>query len=306
MIEHVTIVIPTCNRVRALKALLDSLEAMICPDSVAVEIAVVNNASTDGTAKMLVEEAGRSRRYPITILNESRRGKAHAVNLGLTRGKGDLFLILDDDVSVDPCCLTAHLDAYSNHSFVAMQGKVLPGKDEHGQAAEIEAIRQYNIPVVDHGSAITEIRGFIGTNVSLLRSVTTRVGLFDVRLGPGASGFSEDTEFSRRIRQAGFRIGYTPHAVVYHELNSARYGRSYARTVQYRKGISRSIYRQDSLLFNIIPKLLGQCFRYALYRLIGNTDKTYKTEGSIMKSWGHLAGRLRKLSDRTPRSGTTD
>jgi hypothetical protein len=50
------------------------------------------------------------------------------------------------------------------------------------------------------------------------------VGFFDSRLGPGAAGFSEDTEYSIRIRNAGFKIGYTPGAIVYHELNPKRYG----------------------------------------------------------------------------------
>lgn len=58
--------------------------------------------------------------------------------------------------------------------------------------------------------------------MSFKGEVWERVGLFDLRLGPGASGFSEDTEFSIRICKAGFKIGYTPHAVVYHELNPER------------------------------------------------------------------------------------
>src|SRR5207245_695562 len=44
-----------------------------------------------------------------------------------------------------------------------------------------------------------------------------------------------------RVRKAGFRIGYAPHAVAYHELSPQRYGREYNRRVQYRKGMSRSI-----------------------------------------------------------------
>lgn len=298
MIERVNVVIPTYNRVRALKALLDSLEAANCPESIAVEIIVVNNGSADGTSEMLADETAKRRRYPITVLNESRRGKAHALNLGLTEGKGDLFLILDDDVSVDPCCLTAHLDVYRDHSFAAVQGKVLAGKDDKGREAELNQLRQYNIPVVDHGNEVVEIRGFIGTNVSFLRSVKDKVGLFDVRLGPGACGFSEDSEYSMRVRQAGFKIGYTPYAVVYHELNSTRYGRKYNRAVQYRKGISRSLYRHDPVVSKIVPNLLGQCLRYAIYYLIGNTDKVHKAEGGIMKSCGYLAGKLRKLHGR--------
>ena len=91
---------------------------------------------------------------------------------------------------------------------------------------------------------LVEFAAFTGTNISFKREVFEKVGLFDTRLGPGASGFSEDTEYSRRIRQVGFKIGYAPNAIVYHELNPERYGSSYNRKVQYRKGVSRSIYRE--------------------------------------------------------------
>jgi len=57
----------------------------------------------------------------------------------------------------------------------------------------------------------------------LKREVIKQVGLFYPRLGPGALGFSEDTEYSMRIRKAGFSIGYAPDAVVFHELRPERY-----------------------------------------------------------------------------------
>ena len=138
------------------------------------------------------------------------------------------------------------------------------------------------------------IRGLTGTNLSFQRSVMNAVGVFDVRLGPGAAGFSEDTEFSRRIRNAGFKIGYTPDAIVYHELNPNRYGRAYNREVEYRKGASRSIYRQDSILFRVLPNLAANCFRYGLYKALRLTQKADKTEGRIVKCWGYLMGKFQQ------------
>lgn len=130
--------------------------------------------------------------------------------------------------------------------------------------------------------------------MSFKGEVWERVGLFDLRLGPGASGFSEDTEFSNRICKAGFKIGYTPHAVVYHELNPARYGPAYNREVQYRKGTSRSIYRQDSILFRVLSNLAANCFCYGLYKALRLTQKAYKTEGRILKCWGYLMGKFQQ------------
>jgi GT2 family glycosyltransferase len=105
-------------------------------------------------------------------------------------------------------------------------------------------------------------------------------------------GFSEDTEYSIRLRRAGVKIGYSPGAIVYHELNPERYGRTYNRRVEYRKGVSRSIYRQDSIWFKVLPDLVVQCMRYGIYRLLGKTQKAYKTEGRILKCWGYLSGKF--------------
>jgi GT2 family glycosyltransferase len=96
-----------------------------------------------------------------------------------------------------------------------------------------------------------------------------------------------------RIRKAGFKIGYTPHAVVYHELNPNRYGRAYNRHVEYRKGMSRSLYRRDSMTFNVVPNLFANCLRLALYRSLGKPQKAYKTEGRLFKCLGYVAGKLR-------------
>ncbi|MGZ8496358.1 MAG: glycosyltransferase family 2 protein, partial [Candidatus Binatia bacterium] len=136
-----------------------------------------------------------------------------------------------------------------------------------------------------------------GTNMSFTRQVFDKVGFFDSRLGPGAAGFSEDTEYSIRIRNAGFRIGYTPGAIVYHELNPNRYGRAYNRMVEYRKGLSRSIYRHDSIAFRVMPNLVANSLRYGLYRIVGKSQKAYKTEGRIMKCCGYLMGKLRGVRD---------
>lgn len=265
-----------------------------------MEILVVDNGSVDGTLYLLEEERTKKRRYPLGLLEEREPGKARALNLGLRQARGDILFVIDDDVVVDRGCLIGHLDCYRTGGFDAVQGRVLPGVDSEGRPADPRRLRQYNIPIIDYGGEIREIRGLTGTNMSFKRQVFERVGFFDVRLGPGAAGFSEDTEYSMRIRKAGFRIGYTPHAIVYHELSPERYGRRYLREVQYRKGLSRSLYRRDSILFRVLPNLIANCARFAIYAVLGKAQKAYKTEGRIFKNLGYLAGKMRRGARREP------
>jgi len=289
----VSILIPTHNRAESLKRLLDSLEGSAGLEETPLEIIVINNHSTDATSQLLMEVLAEDRRFPILVLDEFKQGKSSALNLGLGRATGSLVLLLDDDVSVDRFCVAEHVAACKDGFFDAVQGKVLAGLDLKGEPADMARLREYNIPLVDHGDASCEIRGFTGTNVSLTRRVVDTVGLFDTRLGPGASGFSEDSEYSRRIRVTGFKIGYAPKAIVYHELNPERYGSSYNRQVQYRKGLSRSIYRKESLMLRILPDLIGSSFRYLAYKAMRRRQQAYKTEGRIMKCFGFLAGKFR-------------
>ena len=289
----VSILIPTHNRAASLKRLLDSLEASAGLEETPLEIIVVNNHSTDATSQLLMGVLAEDRRFPILVLDEFKHGKSWALNLGLGRVTGSLVLLLDDDVSVDRFCVAEHVAAYKDGFFDAVQGKVLAGLDPKGQPANMARLREYNIPTVDHGEASCEVRGFTGTNISFKREIFEKAGLFDTRLGPGASGFSEDTEYSRRVRENGFKIGYAPKAITYHELNPERYGSSYNRKVQYRKGLSRSIYRKESLMLRILPDLIGSSFRYLAYKATGRRQQAYKTEGRIMKCWGFLAGKFR-------------
>ena len=290
----ISVIVPTFNRASSVKRLMASFDALVCADSITAELLIVDNGSTDDTASVLAPSTSECTKFSLTVIREDRQGKSNALNRGLSLARGKILLIVDDDVVVHPLWLIKHVESYSVNSFDAVQGRVLPGVDLNGKPADPNKLREYNIPIIDYGDRSCEIRGLTGTNMSFKREVFEQVGFFHPWLGPGAAGFSEDTEYSIRIRKAGFKIGYTPHAIVFHELDPGRYGPAYNRMVEYRKGLSRSLYRQDSILFRVIPDLLANCLRYGLYRLLGKSQKAYKTEGRIMKCWGYLVGKIRR------------
>lgn len=297
---HASIIVPTFNREPSLHKLLTSLDSMECPDWASVELLIVDNGCTDGTPGLLREQQKKARQFSVKVLQEKQKGKARALNLGLASAAGSVLLVVDDDVVVHPEWLVKHLECYGRTPFGAIQGRVLPGVDPEGRPADPKRLREYNIPIVDYGDELLEIRGLTGSNMSFQRKVFEKVGLFDPRLGPGASGFSEDTEYSKRIRAAGFKIGYAPFAVVYHELDPRRYGRGYNRLVHYRKGLSRSLYRSESVAFHVLPDLVVNCIRLALYKALGRREKAYKTEGRIMRYWGVFLGRVQRKMGRRP------
>ena len=48
-----------------------------------------------------------------------------------------------------------------------------------GNHADRSRLREYNIPYIDYGEDIHEIRGLTGTNMSFTRQVLDKVGFFD-------------------------------------------------------------------------------------------------------------------------------
>lgn len=300
----ISIIVATYNRAKSLARLLASLDSLAGLDSTKLEVLIVDNDSADATKALLIEEQRRPRKFPLRVLHETRRGRSSALNHGLKACRGEIICLTDDDVVLDRDWIAGLLRSYSSTDFDVLQGRVLPGVDPEGKPADAKRLYSYNIPIVDRGENIREINALVGAHMTFRRTVLEKVGLLDPGLGVGASGFGEDTEFSGRVRAAGFSIGYTPHAVVYHELDPNRYGGRYNRRLRYRMGLSESLYTQASLPWNILPKLFKYSARVIFYRLTGQSRRAYKAEGRLIKSWGYLMGRWKQnqRGEKNPRS----
>lgn len=86
---RVSVIVPTFNRSAYIEECLDSLLSQTAPP---FEIIVVDDGSEDDTATRLSAYEGR-----ITYLYKTNGGKASAINLGLTKARGDLIWFFDDD-----------------------------------------------------------------------------------------------------------------------------------------------------------------------------------------------------------------
>ncbi|WP_228430962.1 glycosyltransferase family 2 protein [Baekduia soli] len=97
-----SVVVPTHQRRDQLDAVLDELLANVAP----AELVIVDDGSTDGTAEMLAARAAREPRLrPIAQANQ---GAGAARLAGVRHARGEVVVLLDDDVVPAPGVVARH------------------------------------------------------------------------------------------------------------------------------------------------------------------------------------------------------
>ncbi|MBI4484654.1 MAG: glycosyltransferase family 2 protein [Acidobacteria bacterium] len=103
---RVSVVIPNYNCARFLPETLESVFAQTCPD---VEIIVVDDGSTDGSAALLERYADRVR-----VIHQENRGVSAARNRGIRESRGAFVAFLDADDLWQPEKLEKQLRLFAN------------------------------------------------------------------------------------------------------------------------------------------------------------------------------------------------
>jgi GT2 family glycosyltransferase len=224
--RSVSVVVCTRDRPEDLRRCLASIAAC---DPRPAEVIVVDNApSTDATSALV-------REFPqVRYLREPRPGLSHARNAGARAASGDVVAYTDDDVEVRPDWVGSLAGPFADPSVACVTGIVIPA--DLGSAAACT----FEFDVGGFGRELAARRfdaGFLrrrwwqspdvwqigaGANMAIRRSALAQVGLFDTRLGAGASGCSEDSELWFRLLRAGLACHYDPGVVVFHHHRSDR------------------------------------------------------------------------------------
>ncbi len=203
----------------------------------------------------------------LTHFHDARPGKCRIQNRAIAGTRGEIVALLDDDLTAGARYLDAVEKFFEEHpEFAAMAGRILPAEDPVAKVGENAVY--LDLPIFDKGEACQEVRGVLGANMAFRRSVLEAAGPFDERLGPGAGGHEEETEMSQRLRRMGFRIGYAPNAVVYHEVDPARANRDRFIRISRERGRCRMLHENHSA-FDIAVKNLVAGARLAIARGLG-------------------------------------
>jgi GT2 family glycosyltransferase len=284
----ITVIIPTKNRCELIRELLNSLENLRGLTRIQPNIIVGDNASADSTPKM-VEMRKTSFPTELILLNVASPGKSAVLNQAIRRSTGEVLAFLDDDVVVDSSWLE-EIDNFfkSNPAHCVGQGKIRTGLGDSPDPEVRRLLQRYRtIPQLEFSSDIGDLHSLNGANIAIRRTVFDRVGYFDERLGPGASGTSEDVELAQRIRKAGIKIAYMPRALVYHRVDRERLTEKYFKQTHWRQGASRFLMKKRSSA-EIICNLIRASGQYGYFTLFGKERDRYRSKGRIYHYLGMM------------------
>jgi GT2 family glycosyltransferase len=201
---------------------------------------------------------------------------------------GGTLAFLDDDVMVDPEWLGAVERFCRSGKYPVGQGRILlQPPDAEDPQVQLLLQRYRTIPYLNFSIETEEVHSLNGANFVISRDILRNLGGFDERLGPGASGTSEDVELSRRIQKAGYRIGYMREAAVYHNVDRTRLTEEYFKSSHRRQGHSRNLMKPRGTA-HILFNLSRASIQYMLYSLTGQERKRYRNKGRMHHYRGML------------------
>ena len=199
--RRVSIVIPAFNEEERLGQTLASLEMLDYPKDL-YEVIVVNDGSSDGTARVAAQYADG--RHVILIDNQENKGKAASLNDGIERATGEFIACMDADSQPRPDVLKKTLPYFSNKAVgaVTVTVKVQSAKSLLHKLVDLEYIIGLSLflKVMSLFDCVIVTPGpFSIYRADLLR----KLGGFD------RQNIVEDMEIAYRIHREGFRIEHS-------------------------------------------------------------------------------------------------
>jgi GT2 family glycosyltransferase len=185
-----------------------------------VEIIVVDNASTDGSADLIKM---RFREVKL-IVNDRNLGYGGGNNVGIQASHGKYIMILNNDARIDPDCIKElKRSIEKDKRYGACASKILlDGKGNLLDAAGITIYRdglsigRGRLENADRYQREEEVFFASGCACLLRKEMLDDIGLFDEDF----FAYADDTDMGWRAQLAGWKCIYNPKAIVYH-LHSA-------------------------------------------------------------------------------------
>jgi len=275
----VSIIVITYNAKDDLK---ECLQSLVTQDYSEIEIIVVNDASTDGTAE-LVEDFIKTANSDITVVtNRTNLGVAGSRNAGIRHAKGDVIAFTDSDCVADHDWVSELVRSYECNDVAAVGGKILD--------ARMAGI--WNVTNKGHDFVASQ-EGYVpfikGCNMSF-KGDLLRGYMFNDEIKYGY----EELLLCDSLTDNGYKIYYNPRAVVHHKhrtsleaLLKQKYLRGMSSVWYLRKRNMFFMYRRHFILLLVLILLpliiVNKLFMYPAIVLLSIFSLSLLREEIIFK-----------------------
>jgi N-acetylglucosaminyl-diphospho-decaprenol L-rhamnosyltransferase len=217
------------------------------PTGASHELLVLDNASDDGSAEAARHWAARSGQFgdSLRLVERDRRaGKAENDSLLLREAQGELCLLLNEDSELQPGATAALIEALRADPEAAVAGAQLFDADGRPLAcawrlpglgtALAGALFLHRPLVTQSGGGETRAVGWVQSAAMLVRrQAAEQVSYLD----PKFFVYSDETDFCKRLADAGWRILHVPAArAVHHEQLATDRSAGARRVVEFHRG----------------------------------------------------------------------
>ena len=240
-----------------LMACLDAI-ARHHPAGMEHEVLVLDNASDDGSADAVRARGGRVR----LVALDRREGKAAADSRLLREATGRYCLLLNEDSEVEAGCARALVEALEADPCAAVAGAQLLTRDgvptacawrlpDAGWALAAALFLHRPYAVQSRGRSLRPV-GWVQSSAMLVRrEAAAGVDWLD----PAFFVYSDETDFCKRLHDAGWRILFAPGArAVHHDQLSTDAAAMRRRIVEFHRGRDRYLRRHVSPLTRLLWK----------------------------------------------------
>ena len=208
------------NQRELLLACLDAIERT-APPGVEREVLLLDNASDDGSAAA-VEALGRPDLRLIAL--GRRTGKAENDSTLLKQARGRYCLLLNEDAELQSGAVEALIDALDRDAHAASAAARLIGADGRpqncawrlpglGTALAGALFLHRRLTVQSRGERTREVGWTQSSAMLVRREAAEQVGWLD----PAFFVYSDETDFCKRLHDAGWKILWVPAARAVHQ-----------------------------------------------------------------------------------------
>jgi len=290
-----TVALCTHNHADRLVRTLEDLSALELPKA-RWELVIIDNASRDETPELLSRHEWPAG-WSIRVIREEKLGLSNARNRAILEARGEYLIFIDDDETPDSDWLCAYERLIETKQLDAFGGRIRV-LFEDARPTWLQDDLLGFLGELNRFDSITHLTApstsFYGGNFGFRKSVIDRVGGFDATLGRKGNDNTggEEVDFYRRLLSAGYKVWWTPEAVIYHRIQAVKLSRRYFLDLHFCQGRMEGC-RQRGMAsrappFYLVPQLWRAIRAAAERRLQQGSDHSLRLDMNVVYFMGFI------------------